>query len=174
MSDDTPKLNMKQQAFVIEYVKDFNATQAALRAGYSPKTAYSIGSENLTKPEISRAIKAHVAERAMGADEVLLRIADIARGSMDPFLNGSCISLEQARKQGKLHLLKRYSSSKKFGDEIELHDALKALELLGKNNGALGNLKDTLLEKLDMDKLTTNQLEALARGEDILYVLLNP
>ncbi len=50
-------LNDKQKKFCIEYVKDFNATQAAIRAGYSEKTAYSIGSENLTKPEIQQFIK---------------------------------------------------------------------------------------------------------------------
>jgi phage terminase small subunit len=43
---------------VDEYAIDFNATQAAIRAGYSPKTAYSIGAENLTKPEIKAALQA--------------------------------------------------------------------------------------------------------------------
>lgn len=42
----------KQQRFCEEYVVDWNATQAAIRAGYSEKTAYSIGQENLRKPEI--------------------------------------------------------------------------------------------------------------------------
>jgi len=45
-------LTPKQRLFVAEYLKDFNATQAAMRAGYSKKTAYSIGQENLKKPEI--------------------------------------------------------------------------------------------------------------------------
>ena len=48
----------KQQRFVEEYLVDHNATQAAIRAGYSPKTAYSIGHENLKKPEIAAAIAA--------------------------------------------------------------------------------------------------------------------
>lgn len=48
----------KQQRFVEEYLVDLNATQAALRAGYSEKTAYSIGPENLKKPEIAAAIEA--------------------------------------------------------------------------------------------------------------------
>ena len=47
------KLNPKQQSFCREYVKDFNATQSAIRAGYSKKTAKVIGYENLTKPYIS-------------------------------------------------------------------------------------------------------------------------
>lgn len=48
----TEKLTPKQARFVEEYRIDRNATQAAIRAGYSEKTAYAIGSENLTKPEI--------------------------------------------------------------------------------------------------------------------------
>ncbi len=51
-------MSVKQQRFVEEYLVDHNATQAAIRAGYSPKTAYSIGHENLKKPEIAAAIAA--------------------------------------------------------------------------------------------------------------------
>ena len=47
----------KQQRFVEEYLIDLNATQAAIRAGYSEKTAKSIGQENLTKPDIAKAIQ---------------------------------------------------------------------------------------------------------------------
>jgi phage terminase small subunit len=46
------ELTAKQRRFCEEYVLDWNATQAAIRAGYSEKTAYSIGHENLSKPEI--------------------------------------------------------------------------------------------------------------------------
>ena len=46
----------KQTRFVEEYLVDLNATQAAIRAGYSAKTAYSIGQENLSKPEIANAV----------------------------------------------------------------------------------------------------------------------
>ena len=47
------KLTPKQQQFVREYLIDFNATQAAIRAGYSPKTAQVIGAENLKKPRMA-------------------------------------------------------------------------------------------------------------------------
>ena len=50
-------LTPKQQRFVEEYLIDLNATQAAIRAGYSEKTAKEIGSENLTKPNIAKAIQ---------------------------------------------------------------------------------------------------------------------
>ena len=51
------ELNAKQRAFTVEYMKDKNATQAAIRAGYSQKTAYSIGKQLLNKLEIQEKIK---------------------------------------------------------------------------------------------------------------------
>lgn len=57
-------LTPKQARFVQEYLLDLNATQAAIRAGYSAKTAGTIGNENLLKPEIAAAVAAAQAERA--------------------------------------------------------------------------------------------------------------
>jgi phage terminase small subunit len=54
------KLKDKQRLFCIEYLIDFNQTQAAIRAGYSKRTAYSIGNENLKKPEIQAEISCQV------------------------------------------------------------------------------------------------------------------
>lgn len=51
------QLTPKQQRFVQEYAVDLNGTQAAIRAGYSPKTARSIASENLQRPVVKSAIK---------------------------------------------------------------------------------------------------------------------
>ena len=57
------KLTAKQELFCIEYLIDLNATQAAIRAGYSVKTAQAIGAENLTKPLISERISLAFSER---------------------------------------------------------------------------------------------------------------
>ncbi len=51
-------MNARQTKFVQQYLIDLNATQAAIRAGYSVKTARAIGAENLTKPDIAAAIAA--------------------------------------------------------------------------------------------------------------------
>ncbi len=59
-----PKLTAKQDRFVAEYLIDLNATQAAIRAGYSEKTAQMIGSENLSKPMIATAVAAAQAKRS--------------------------------------------------------------------------------------------------------------
>lgn len=56
-------LTAKQQLFVQEYLVDLNATQAAIRAGYSVRTARAVGSENLTKPDIAAAIAEARAKR---------------------------------------------------------------------------------------------------------------
>lgn len=56
MSGSLGTLNAKQRRFVQEYVVDFNATRAAERAGYSPRTARQMGAENLSKPVMRKAI----------------------------------------------------------------------------------------------------------------------
>lgn len=73
-------LTAKQDLFVKEYLVDLNATQAAIRAGYSEKTAAQIGDENLRKPQIARAVQEAMNKRAertqVDADYVLRTIVD--------------------------------------------------------------------------------------------------
>ena len=72
-------LTAKQQRFVAEYLIDLNATQAAIRAGYSAKTAYSVGHENLKKPEVQAELQVEMKARSerteIDADWVLKRLA---------------------------------------------------------------------------------------------------
>lgn len=106
---------VKQQIFIEEFPIDFNATRAALAAGYSKKTAYSIGHENLRKPEIAAEIQRRIAERLMSADEVLLRTADIARGDLSAWImNSGEIDLEGLKSSGKGHLLKKFRRTRKI------------------------------------------------------------
>lgn len=72
----TKKLSPKQQRFVEEYLIDFNASAAAIRAGYSKNAAYAIGSENLKKPEIQQAI---AKQREAVGKEALISAADVLR-----------------------------------------------------------------------------------------------
>ena len=65
----------KEKLFCIEYLKDLNATKSAIRAGYSEKTAYSIGSENLKKPEIKNRIDENKKKIAELAEITVLGIA---------------------------------------------------------------------------------------------------
>lgn len=74
-------LTAKQKCFVAEYLIDLNSTQAAIRAGYSLKTARSIGAENLTKPDISAALTEAMKKREerteITQDRVLKELAKI-------------------------------------------------------------------------------------------------
>lgn len=78
-----PKLTPKQAAFVHEYLVDLNATQAAIRAGYSEKTARSVAAENLAKPNIQQAIQeardAREKRSMITVEWVLAQIASIAQ-----------------------------------------------------------------------------------------------
>jgi phage terminase small subunit len=79
-------LTDKQRVFCYEYVIDFNATSAAKRAGYSEKTSYSIGQENLKKPEIKKYVEMLIIERSertkIDQDWVVKKIVDIIEKSM--------------------------------------------------------------------------------------------
>ncbi|MFT8276112.1 terminase small subunit [Kerstersia gyiorum] len=74
-------LTEKQRRFVEEYLVDLNATQAAIRAGYSKKTARQIGEENLSKPDIAKAVQEAQARRSerteITQDMVLRELAKI-------------------------------------------------------------------------------------------------
>lgn len=76
------KLTDKQQVFVDEYLVDFNATQAAIRAGYSAKTAEVIGHENLRKPQILVELQKRQRARSeclsLSVDRFEQKLADIA------------------------------------------------------------------------------------------------
>lgn len=74
-------LRNKQRVFVESYLTTWNATQAAREAGYSERSAYSIGQENLKKPAISAYIQARLSDVCMTADECLVLLAGLARNS---------------------------------------------------------------------------------------------
>ena len=115
------KLTPKQAAFVAEYLVDLNATKAATRAGYSEKTAYSIGGELLKKPEIQQAISEARADQEkrtqVDADFVVNGLVDVYKRCMvaEPVLDS----------EGNNTGVWRFSAS----------GANKALELLGKKLG---------------------------------------
>jgi phage terminase small subunit len=82
-------LTGKQGRFVAEYLIDLNATQAAVRAGYSPKVAYRQGFENLRKPQVEAALTEAMAARAqrveLSADAVLREIALVSRSNIQDY-----------------------------------------------------------------------------------------
>jgi len=132
------ELTKKQRAFIEYYLQDWNATQAAIKAGYSKRSAASIGNENLLKPEIQQEIQRRLSEIAMSADEVLTALAEIGRASVDDIMDVDSsgrlsFNFKRAQEQGKLHLIKSVTPTQ-AGTKVELHDRMKALELLGKHH----------------------------------------
>jgi len=65
-------MTTKQEQFCLEYLKDFNATQAAIRAGYSPKTAVVTGHENLRKPDIKKKIDQLMSELIEDKNKIII------------------------------------------------------------------------------------------------------
>ena len=117
-------MNAKQTLFVEEYLKTFNATKAALAAGYSPKTACAIGWENLRKPEIAEVIKQRLNESAMSADEALMHLASIARGEKGE-VRDQIAALQLIGKHHKLFVEKSEVTGANDGP-IEFKDASEA------------------------------------------------
>ena len=120
-------MTKKQQRFCDEYLVDCNATQAAIRAGYSEKTAYSIGCENLTKPELKKYIQDRMeqmkSETVASADEVIQYLSSVLRGQS---------SAEVVVVEGIGDGCSEARTLQKAPDEKE---RLKAAELLGKRYG---------------------------------------
>ena len=108
----------------------------------------------------------------MGADEVLDRLAEHARGTIADFLevrdNWVRLDIDQAKGAGVLHLVKKFRQTKQ-GIEVELYDAQAALQLLGKHHRLFTDSID--VRTIDLTKLTDEQLERIANGEDPASVL---
>lgn len=115
-------MTRKQQRFVTEYLVDCNATQAAIRAGYSEKTARFIGAENLSKPYIKQAIADKMeemkSERIADAEEIIIYLTSVLRGQSESSVVLVCDN--------------EVVTVTKTPDEKE---RLKAAELLGKRYG---------------------------------------
>lgn len=135
-------LTPKQERFVAEYLIDLNATQAAIRAGYSQKTAGQIGEQNLKKLEIAEAVNAAMAKRAdrnsVTQDEVIsglrelrdmamgkkpMRVTEILRVSGKPpkTIELDVKVFEAAAAKGALELLGKHIGM--FKEKVELTGA---------------------------------------------------
>lgn len=153
-------MTKKQKRFIEEYLVDLNATQAAIRAGYSPDTAKEIGCENLTKPNIRAQIDKAMAERSkrtgVSADRVVMELAKIAFVNASDVINADDATLKDDAAPEDTAAIQSVKV-KTFGEdgierEIKMADKIKALELLGKHMGMFQNNLNVTLEtseKLD-------------------------
>lgn len=139
-------LTKKQKLFVEEYLIDLNATQAAIRAGYSPDTAKEIGCENLTKPNIRNAIDKALAERSrrtgINQDRVLMELARIALlnpANVVDFKNATIREDATPDDLAAVASVKVKHFPTKEGEgierEIKFYDKNKALDAIGRHMG---------------------------------------
>lgn len=148
-------MTKKQKRFVEEYLIDLNATQAAIRAGYSPDAAGSIGAENLKKPEIKSRIDKAMAERSrrtgINQDRVLQELARIGFAKITDVVDPETAEIRTDASDDDLACIQSIKiKPNEFGTEreVKLYDKKAALVDLGKH---LGLFKDKVELSGDMD-----------------------
>ena len=167
------KLTAKQQRFVDEYLIDLNATQAAIRAGYSTDTAMEQGYQLLQKTSVSNAISQAMAHRSrrtgITQDRVLRELAKVAFVKVNDVIDTDSATVRADAAEDDLACIqsvKVKTSESEMGSsserEIKLYDKMRALEMLGKHLG--------IFERRDHSNGNgekNNLLEAIAATEEI-------
>jgi hypothetical protein len=189
-----PVLTAQEDIFVKEYLECWNATEAYAVSHPKNKSrgAASVGgSKYLRNPKIRAAIEAGLKAKAMGADEVLARLADMAAGSQYPFIkikdDGAVyFNFKDPEAKKHLYLIKklktkrtrrmegRGKTAEEWEDEwveVELHDPQKALELIGKHHKLFTdqldvNLTPTLTEDQIAERITALMIRLQARKQE--------
>lgn len=174
-------LNDRQELFCLEYMKDLNATQAAIRAGYSEDSAGSIGFENLKKPEIQNRIAELLEERnnavKVDAQYVLKRLVEIDQMDVKDILNedGTIKPILEWPKSWRTTLsgmditeLSNDGDVEAILKKIKWPDKVRNLELLGKHVDVSAfvdkqevnmiiNPLDSILDEIENDARTTSE-----------------
>lgn len=182
------ELNQRQEMFCREYIKDLNGTQAAIRAGYSPRTADRMAYELLKKPEIQAFVLQSKAERVeevkVDANYVLKRLIEIDEMDVADILDdgGDFLPIRKWPKTWRTTLSGLDIAIINSGDteaiikKIKWPDKVKNLELLGKHigvgaftekvdhtssDGSMSPAKPTRAEILEAQKAIGGELDGL-------------
>lgn len=169
------KLTPRLSVFVEEYLRCWNASEAARRAGFKGKYLHTNASKLLQNTTVAAQIRRRITEIAMSADEVLLRLAQHARGDFSPFLReDGAIDLMSEQAKAAIGLLKKVKVKerilftkgndepvKEIETEIELHDPQAALVHLGRHH-------KLFTDKMEMDDTGLSDDERARRIAAIL------
>ena len=171
-------MNEKQEQFVQEYLIDFNATQAAIRAGYSEHTAYSIGHELLKKHEIQESLQTAKDKRAkrteVSQDRVITELAKLAFSKLTDFVDwdGSSVTIKPS--EGLDHTdaaavaeVSRSDTLHGTNIRFKLHDKTKALDLLARHLGLLN-------DKISVDEKASLHIQASPEMRSLLDSIYKP
>ena len=150
------KMTAKQQRFCDEYLIDLNATQAAIRAGYSEKTAAVIATENLRKPNIRDYIEKRMAEKEEALiakqDEVMKYLTAVMRRELSEYVVVTTMEERSYYTPDDNGTMRKQTEKRETPQIVEiparLADANKAAELLGK---AYTLFTDRVEQDVDMD-----------------------
>lgn len=182
--DENKALTDKQEQFCLEYLTDLNATQAAIRAGYSESTANEQGSRMLAKVNVQKRIAELQAERAerlqIQQDDILRELASIAFASPAHYMDvvqvdGTSRILVKPTAEWTEQQKAAVTSIKNTpnGVEIRLSDKVKALELLGKHLGMFNRKElDVAVNQSAMDKDAIFK-EGYAKGQQEFFSMLS-
>jgi len=180
MSKD--KLTDKQALFVKEYLIDLNATQAAIRAGYSENTAQKIGSENLSKPLIADAIAKAMTKRTeeleIDAKWLLKRLVDEATADIADLYTetGGLKPVHEWPKIWRQGLVAGLESQQQFeyidGEKVpdgylmkvRLSDRVKRIEMIGKHIDVQAFSEKSTVVIKDERTMSDGELERIAAG----------
>ena len=147
-NQDFSKLTEKQRIFCHEYVVDWNASRAAIAAGYSKKTAYSIGGENLKKPELKSYIEYIQKDLAKLAGVSALKniqeLSKLAYTNLSDFKDGWMTQKDfnELSDEKKAALSEIQYTTRKYGEDgtenivkFKMHDKIKAIDMINKMLG---------------------------------------
>lgn len=171
------RLTDKQKVFVVEYMKDLNASRAARAAGYSAASAGAIGSENLRKPDIAAAVSEQLKTCGVSPERICLRLASIVFGrdlaDFEAYLTGRK-SLVELRQEGVDTSMVRKAVSRttrqaggmeRTRRELELLDPLAAVRELNRVLGIVSEKRSVDIGgSLDLSGLSDEELRRLAHA----------
>lgn len=158
-------LTDKQERFIEEYLVDFNALQAAIRAGYSKDSAGAIGHENLNKPEISARIREAIEKRSkrteITADNVLRELGRIVFSDIKDYLkfdNGEMVIKDSDDlTEDQSHCISEVTDSyykEERKRSFKLHDKVKAIDMALRHLGLYLDKNEIKLQgKLTFDEI---------------------
>ena len=155
------KLTNKRKVFIEEYLQCWNATKAARRAGY--RHPHVMGNRLIKVKEIAAIIEARLKEKAMSSDEVLARMAAVARFDISEFVTdvpgkpSSRIDFNALMASEKSHVVKSIVPTKE-GDKIEFYDSLAALNMIGKHHRLFA-------DRIIVDDWRSELIDLLRKGE---------
>lgn len=179
------KLSNKQQRFVAEYIKDMNGTQAAIRAGYSNKTAREQAARMLSKVNIAKEIESRLAKIAakseLTAERVVNEVAGLAFANIADFVDvknntvtikdWSKLTREQLAAVQEVQVLKEMTringATRKTKSQIirlKLYDKRASLELLGRRFNSFPN-KVTIEDDRELDEKLDRLIEQLGASQ---------